>query len=163
MTKITMHIEADTAKELHQLVADLANTVLADNLDKLIPYTVVEHAAKVEEPTQKATSKKAKPTPAPEVKPEPQPEPETVQEPAPEPAPEPEQVQEEVAAPEPEPTPEPEQPAVKVEQVREKLKQISKAGKQPQVKALIEAFGASALSEVPAGKLAELLVKAEAL
>ena len=43
------------------------------------------------------------------------------------------------------------------------MKQISKAGKQPQVKALIESFGASALSEVPADKLAELLAKAEAL
>ena len=63
----------------------------------------------------------------------------------------------------PEPTSEPEQPSVTVEQVREKLKQISKAGKQPQVKALIESFGAAALSEVPADKLADLLVKAEAL
>lgn len=53
--------------------------------------------------------------------------------------------------------------AVSLEQVREKLAALAKAGKQEQVKELITSYGASKLTEIPAEKYAELLEKAEAI
>jgi len=52
---------------------------------------------------------------------------------------------------------------VSLEQVREKLAALVKAGKQEQVKELIASYGASKLTEIPAEKYAELLEKAEAI
>jgi hypothetical protein len=50
-----------------------------------------------------------------------------------------------------------------LEEVRAKLASLSQDGKQAQVKALITEFGAKKLSDIPAGKYAELLKKAEEL
>lgn len=50
-----------------------------------------------------------------------------------------------------------------LEKVRAKLAALSQDGKQAQVKALITEFGAKKLSDIPAGKYAELLKKAEEL
>ncbi|WP_254865302.1 hypothetical protein [Solibacillus isronensis] len=50
-----------------------------------------------------------------------------------------------------------------LEKVRAKLAALSQDGKQAQVKALITVFGAKKLSDIPAGKYAELLKKAEEL
>lgn len=44
--------------------------------------------------------------------------------------------------------------------VRKKLAELQKSGKREQVKGLLESFGASRLSEVPAEKYAELMQKA---
>lgn len=52
---------------------------------------------------------------------------------------------------------------ISLEQVREKLAALAKAGKQEQVKELIASYGASKLTEIPAEKYAELLEKAEAI
>lgn len=52
---------------------------------------------------------------------------------------------------------------VSLEQVREKLAALVKAGKQEQVKELIASYGARKLTEIPAEKYAELLEKAEAI
>jgi hypothetical protein len=52
---------------------------------------------------------------------------------------------------------------VTLEQVRAKLASLSQAGKQVQVKELITSFGAKKLTEIPAEKYAEVLVKAEEL
>lgn len=50
-----------------------------------------------------------------------------------------------------------------LEKVRAKLATLSQDGKQAEVKALITEFGAKKLSDIPAGKYAELLKKAEEL
>lgn len=50
-----------------------------------------------------------------------------------------------------------------LEKVRAKLAALSQDGKQAEVKALITEFGAKKLSDIPAGKYAELLKKAEKL
>ena len=50
-----------------------------------------------------------------------------------------------------------------LEKVRAKLAALSQDGKQAQVKALITEFGAKKLSDIPSGKYAELLKKAEEL
>jgi len=52
---------------------------------------------------------------------------------------------------------------ITLEQVRAKLTPLSQAGKQAQVKKLITDLGATKLTEIPAEKYAELLVKAEEL
>lgn len=52
---------------------------------------------------------------------------------------------------------------VKLEDVRAKLAALSQAGKQEQVKALIQKFGAKKLTEIPKAKYPELLKEAEAL
>jgi hypothetical protein len=68
--------------------------------------------------------------------------------------------------PEPEKEPEPAAataPTLKLEDVREKLATISRAGKTAQVKELISSFGAGKLTDIPEDKYAELLEKAEKL
>ena len=52
-------------------------------------------------------------------------------------------------------------PAYTLEQVRAKLADLTRKGKRAEVKALIQSFGASKLSEVPVEKYAELMAKAE--
>lgn len=52
---------------------------------------------------------------------------------------------------------------IKLEDVRAKLAALSQAGKQEQVKALIQKFGAKKLTEIPKAKYPELLKEAEAL
>lgn len=54
-------------------------------------------------------------------------------------------------------------PMVTLEQVRAKLGALSQAGKQAQVKALIEKFEAKKLTDIPKEKYPELLKEAEAL
>ena len=55
----------------------------------------------------------------------------------------------------------PAKPAYTLEQVRAKLADLQRQGKRAEVKALIQSFGVSKLSEVPADKYAELMAKAE--
>jgi regulator of replication initiation timing len=50
-----------------------------------------------------------------------------------------------------------------LEKVRDRLAALSQDGKQVQVKALITELGAKKLSDIPAGKYAELLKKAKEL
>lgn len=52
---------------------------------------------------------------------------------------------------------------LKLEDVRVKLAEISQKGKQKEIKELIKSFGVDKLSDIPSGKYAELLEKAEAL
>lgn len=54
-------------------------------------------------------------------------------------------------------------PVVTLEEVRAKLAGLSQAGKQTEVRALIQKFGASKLTEIPGEKFAEVLKKAEAI
>jgi len=54
-----------------------------------------------------------------------------------------------------------ERPKYTLEQVRAKLADLQRQGKRAEVKALIQSFGVSKLSEVPADKYAELMAKAE--
>ena len=54
-----------------------------------------------------------------------------------------------------------ERPKYTLEQVRAKLADLQRQGKRAEVKALIQSFGVSKLSEVPAEKYAELMAKAE--
>ena len=62
------------------------------------------------------------------------------------------------ATPAPTPT-----PSVSLETVRAKLTALVQAGKQPQVRELLDSFGAAKLSDVPPERYAELLEKAGAL
>lgn len=55
------------------------------------------------------------------------------------------------------------QPKVTLEAVREKLAALSQAGKQAEVKKLINSFGAKKLTDVPPEKYPELLAAAEAI
>src|SRR5690606_13011311 len=77
------------------------------------------------------------------------PQPESKAEPEPEPQPE----------PQPEPKPEAE-PTASIEAVRLKLAELVQAGKQAEVKQLLESFGAAKLSDVPPERYGELLAKA---
>lgn len=56
-----------------------------------------------------------------------------------------------------------EEARVTLEQVREKLAQLSKDGKQTQVKALIKKHGAKKLTDIPTEKYTELMKEAEVL
>ena len=87
--------------------------------------------------------KTAEPTPQSELKAEA--EPELQPEPQPEPKPK--------AEPEPKPT-------ASIEAVRLKLAELVQAGKQAEVKQLLESFGAAKLSDVPPERYGELLAKA---
>lgn len=71
------------------------------------------------------------------------------------------------AEPEPEPQPEPKpkaepepKPTASIEAVRLKLAELVQAGKQAEVKQLLESFGAAKLSDVPPERYGELLAKA---
>ena len=55
----------------------------------------------------------------------------------------------------------PAKPAYTLEQVRAKLADLQRQGKRAEVKALIQSFGVSKLSEVPAERYAELMEKAD--
>jgi len=55
------------------------------------------------------------------------------------------------------------EPAVKLEEVRAKLAELTRNGKREKVKALLQEYGASKLTEVPKDKLGELMKKAEAI
>ena len=52
---------------------------------------------------------------------------------------------------------------IKLEEVRAKLAALAQSGKQEQVKALIQKFGAKKLTDIPTEKYPELLKEAEAL
>lgn len=52
---------------------------------------------------------------------------------------------------------------ITLEQVRAKLAGLSQGGKQAEVKKLIQKFGASKLTEIPADKYAEVMEAAEAI
>lgn len=85
--------------------------------------------------------------------PQSEPKAETKAEPEPEPKPEPQ--------PEPTPKAEPEpKPTASIEAVRLKLAELVQAGKQAEVKQLLESFGATKLSDVPPERYGELLAKA---
>ena len=57
----------------------------------------------------------------------------------------------------------PQEKTVSLEDVRAKLGQLTKSGKQAEVKGLIEKFGGAKLSDVPEDKYPELLKAAEGL
>lgn len=73
----------------------------------------------------------------------------------------------EQAAPEPAPKPAPEpapaKPVVSLEEVRAVCAAKSNSGKAPQVKQLLQKFGAAKLTDVDPAKFADLLTEAEAL
>jgi len=80
-----------------------------------------------------------------------------------EPTPQSEPKAEPKAEPEPEPQPEPQpepKPTASIEAVRLKLAELVQAGKQTEVKQLLESFGATKLSDVPPERYGELLAKA---
>jgi len=54
-------------------------------------------------------------------------------------------------------------PKIKLEDVRHLLATLSQSGKQKEVKALIQKFGAKKLTDIPEEKYPELLEKAEAI
>ena len=56
-----------------------------------------------------------------------------------------------------------EQPTFSLEQVRAKLADLSRGGKQAEVKALLGKFGVKKLTEVPEEKYPELMKEAEAI
>lgn len=58
---------------------------------------------------------------------------------------------------------EPAGPSIPIESVRKVLAEKSRAGFQPQVKALIRSYGVDRLTDVPAERYADLLRKAEGL
>lgn len=72
-----------------------------------------------------------------------------------------------VSTPEPKeasaPAPEKAEDKLTLEHVRGQLAALSRAGKQPAVKKLIESFGVSKLTDIPEDQYAELLAQAEAL
>src|SRR5690606_6899239 len=84
---------------------------------------------------------------------EPAPQSESKVEPEPEPQPETQSETKPKAEPEPKPT-------VSIEAVRLKLAELVQAGKQAEVKGLLENFGAAKLSDVPPERYGELLAKA---
>ena len=104
----------------------------------------------VEEPPKNNRSKKIPEKPAESAAPEP-----VKEEAKPEPALTPE------AAPVSEPVPE--KPKFTLEEVRGKLAALSRSGKQPAVKKLIESFEVTKLTDIPEDRYAELMEKAEAL
>ena len=55
------------------------------------------------------------------------------------------------------------QPAYTLETVRAKLAALSQSGKQKEVKAIIESFGATKLTDIPAEKYPEVMEKAAIL
>lgn len=84
---------------------------------------------------------------------EPAPQSESKVEPEPETQPEPQPEPKLTAEPEPKPT-------ASIEAVRLKLAELVQAGKQAEVKQLLESFGATKLSDVPPERYGELLAKA---
>lgn len=69
----------------------------------------------------------------------------------------------EQAAPAPAPEPAPAKPAVTLEQVRAMCASKSQVGKAPEVKQLLQKFGAAKLTDVDPAKFADLLTEVEAL
>ncbi|MDQ7790449.1 MAG: hypothetical protein RDU41_10440 [Clostridia bacterium] len=131
---ITIKIVGDTEKD----------PKMADAVSRLSSIFPTETPVESEKP--KATKRAKAPAETPEpVKEEPKPEPEPEVQPAPE-------------APA-----EPEAPAVTLEQVRAKLADLAKSGKQAEVKKLITKHGGTKLTDIPADKYAELLAEAEDL
>lgn len=84
---------------------------------------------------------------------EPAPQSESKVEPEPEPQPETQSETKPKTEPEPKPT-------ASIEAVRLKLAELVQAGKQAEVKQLLESFGATKLSDVPPERYGELLAKA---
>jgi len=84
---------------------------------------------------------------------EPAPQSEPKAEPEPEPQPETQSETKPKAEPEPKPT-------ASIEAIRLKLAELVQAGKQAEVKQLLESFGAAKLSDVPPERYGELLAKA---
>ena len=142
MTKINLHIEADTTHELQTVVLNLAEFCKLSISDESKP-----ELAPAEPKTKKESKAKPAPAPAPEPEPEKAPEAPATPEPAP--------VE---AVPEPAPT-----PVVKFEDVRAKLMALAKAGKRDEVQKLINGFGYESLKEVPAEKYCSLMAAAELL
>lgn len=76
-----------------------------------------------------------------------------------------------VTEPEPEPEPEPKtikstetpEPQISIETVRAKCAELSKAGRQAELKTIFKQFGASKLNEIPVDKYAELIAAVEAI
>ncbi|MCI1574710.1 MAG: hypothetical protein LKH78_03135 [Weizmannia coagulans] len=60
----------------------------------------------------------------------------------------------------PDPEPKEDKPTISLEAVRAKLAELSQAGMQKEVKALINSYGVKKLTEIPKDKYAEVLEKA---
>jgi hypothetical protein len=140
--KITMEFNQ---QEIKTVVSNGTFEAMLDSLGETAA-AVETTPAPVPAPTQKRqrSSKPVEPEPA-EVK-QPDPEPEV--------KPEPETKQ---------PEPESEEPTYTLIQVRERLAELSKNGKQEQVRTLISKFGAVKLSEIKEESYASLMKEAEAL
>ena len=138
MTKINLHIEADTTHELQTAVLNLAEFCKLSVSDESKP-----EPAAAEPKAAPKKEEKSKPAPASTPEPLTTPEPTPVE-----------------AAPEPAPAP---APVVKFEDVRAKLMALAKAGKRDEVQKLINGFGYESLKEVPAEKYCSLMAAAELL
>lgn len=144
---IVIHIEAATAAEAQAAIRELwmGTTPVISLAEEIKPAEEVKEPV-IEKPSRSrkhVEPKQAEKTPEP------------TQEAAPDPEPEPE--------PEPTPEPEPEAPKLTLEVVREKLADLSRSGKTPEVKALIATFGVNRLTDVPADKYPKVMAAAEAL
>jgi hypothetical protein len=136
--KILLNIEANSAEELQNAIREIwVGTT---------PVIELPVSAETKEPAIEKTTRSRKqvvPVAAPVAKP--------VEEPTP------------TAEPVQEPDAEPTAPTITLEQVREKLANLSRAGKTPEVKALIATFGVTKLTDIPAEKYTEVMTAAEAI
>lgn len=144
MTKINLHIEADTTHELQTAVLNLAEFCKLSISDESKP-----ELAPAEPKAAPKKEAKSKPAPAPAPEPEKAPEAPAAPDLAPAPV---------EAAPEPAPA-----PVVKFEDIRAKLMALAKAGKRDEVQKLINGFGYASLKEIPAEKYCSLMAAAELL
>lgn len=60
-------------------------------------------------------------------------------------------------------TPKEDKPKISLETVRAKMVELSRAGKQPEMKQIITSFGAKKLSDIPEDKYPEVIQKVEEL
>lgn len=137
MAKIYLNIEADTAEEMLNAIKTLAKNETAVTAAPEKPART-RNAKEIAQPAEETShapveDKPAEDKPAEETTPEPVKEKET------------------------------EPPKITIEEVRTKLADLSKSGKQAEVKALISKFGASKLTDIPAEKYPELLDAAKEL
>lgn len=140
--EITVNINAI---EIVAAINKLAEAIERGGTTALAPVPKAEPKAKTEPKAAPATKVNTEPKAIPK------------EEPKAEPAP-----KEEQPKPEPKAAPK-EEPTYTLVQVREKLAALSRSGKQAQVKALIEKFGAAKLSDIKEEDYAALMAEAEGL
>ncbi|MBP2653317.1 MAG: hypothetical protein H6Q73_886 [Firmicutes bacterium] len=137
MTKVYINIEADSAEEALRAARELA----------AVPVTNAAELVAVPEPEKPTRSRSNKAVQS--KKAELEPEPTAPVEIAPEPVEEPQPEQEE-----------PKAPTYTLVEVRAKLQELAKSGKQAKVKGLLTNLGFSKLTDVPEEKYGELMTSA---